>query len=258
MTHAKWTDEQLSAFLDGELSPAETDALAQDMESDPQLAARAESLGAANTAFIASAAQIDAMPISAALKAAMETPTAASTPTGKVLAFRPRSVRAFLVEHRAIAASLLCAVAVGSIASTLAPKPSADPFAPGPDGVILASAPLYQVLESGRTGEAKSLDGGRTATPQLTFASADGDFCRQVSLSSQASDAAAIFCRGDDGWRPQVVAFGLPKSSPDYQTASAGRSPALEAFLDARMSGAPMDAAAEDQLLKSGWKKVSQ
>lgn len=255
MTRTVWTDEQLSAFLDGELAPAEMDALARDMETDAQLAARAETLGAANTAFIASAAHIDAIPLSAKLKAAMETPPTESAPSAKVIAFRPRTVTAFLMEHRAIAASLLCAVAVGGIASVMAPRAPTDPFAPGPDGVILASAPLYQVLESGRTGEAKPLDGGRTATPQLTFASADGGFCRQVSLSSQATDAAAIFCRGDDGWRPQVVAFGLPKSSPDYQTASAGRSLALEAFLDARMSGAPMNADEEAKLLANGWAK---
>jgi anti-sigma factor RsiW len=56
MTHASWTDEQLSAFVDGELSAAETDTLARDLESDPQLAARAERLGAAHVAFIVSSA----------------------------------------------------------------------------------------------------------------------------------------------------------------------------------------------------------
>lgn len=253
MTDALWTDEQLSAFLDGELSPADTDALARDIEADPQLAARAERLGAANTAFIASAAQIDTVPVTAALKAAMETP-----PTAKVLALRRRSVRAFLVEHRAIAASLLCAVAVGGVASTMAPQPASDPFAPGPGGVILASAPLYQVLETGRTGEANPLSDGVTATPQLTFASANGQFCRQVNVVTGDQSSAAIACREDAGWRTQVIAFGLPKSSPDYQTASANRSPALEAFLDARMSGAPMNADEEDKLLKSGWAKVSK
>lgn len=250
MTRTVWTDEQISAFLDGELAPAEMDALARDMETDAQLATRAETLGAANMAFITSASQIDTVPVSQKLKAAMETP-----PTAQVIAFRPRSVTAFLVEHRAIAASLLCAVAVWGATASLAPKPEADPFAPGPDGVIVASSPLYQVLEAAHTGEAKTISNGRTATPQLTFASADGNFCRQVSLSSQSSNAAAIFCRDGEGWRPQVVAFGLPKSSPDYQTASAGRSPALEAFLDARMSGAPMTADEEAKLLNRGWAK---
>lgn len=250
MTRTAWTDEQISAFLDGELAPADMDALARDMETDEQLAARAETLGAANTAFIANASRIDAVPVNTKLKAAMETP-----PTAEVIAFRPRSVTAFLMEHRAIAASLLCGVAVWSAASVMRPQQASDPFAPGPDGVIVASSPLYPVLETAPTGESMAIAGGRTAAPQLTFASADGNFCRQVSLRSQDSDAAAIFCRDGEGWRPQVVAFGLPKSSPDYQTASAGRSPALEAFLDARMSGAPMTAEEEAKLLTRRWVK---
>ncbi len=253
MTHARWTDEQLSAFLDGELSPADTEALARDMESDPQLATRTEQLGAANSVFVASAAQIDAVPVSAKLKAAMETP-----PSAKVIAFRQRSVRAFLVEHRAIAASLLCAATVWGAVSSVAPQRVSDPFASGPDGVILASAPLYQILETGRTGEARPVSGGVTATPQFTFASADGQFCRQVALNSSVSSSAAILCRDTGGWRPQVIAFGLPKFSPDYQTASADRSPALEAFLDARMSGAPMTAEEEGRLFESNWGRAGR
>ena len=258
MTHAHWTDEQLSAFLDGELSPVDTDALARDMDADPQLAARAERLSVANTAFVESAAMIDAVPVSAKLKAAMETAPAASKSADNVIAFRPRSVRAFLVEHRAIAASLLCAVTVWGAASSMAPQTASDPFAPGPGGVIVASAPLYQILETAHTGEARPVSGGVTATPQLTFASADGQFCRQVALSSSGSSSAAILCRDEDGWRPQVVAFGLPKGAVDYQTASADRSPALEAFLDARMSGAPMTADEEARLLTSSWKLAGQ
>ena len=179
-------------------------------------------------------------------------------PAANVIAFRPRSVRAFLVEHRAIAASLLCAVAVGGVALSTAPKPAPDPFAPDPEGVIRASAPLYQILETGRTRVAGSISGGTTATPQPTFASADGQFCRQVSPNSSFSSSAAILYRGEDGWRPQVVAFGLPNTSPIYQTATADRSPAPEAFLDARMSGAPMNADEEDKLLKSGWVKATK
>lgn len=251
MTNPAWSDEHLSAFLDGELGVAETEALARAIEADPQLAARAEALGAANAAFKASVARIDGAPVNARLKAAME-----AQPTADVLAFRPRRVMAFLVEHRAIAASLICAVAVWGAAASLAPSPSSDPFAPGPGGVILANSPLHQLLETGRTGEARLIATGATATPQLTFASADGQYCRQVSLSSSSAESAAILCRDDGGWRPQVVAFGLSKGSPDYQTASAHRSPALEAYLDAHISGAPLNSEEEARLLQSAWKQT--
>lgn len=82
MTERMWTDEQLSAFLDGELAPAEMDALALALalETDAGLATRMERLGSANTAYLGAIGAIDATPIKANLKAAMETP-----PTAKVL-----------------------------------------------------------------------------------------------------------------------------------------------------------------------------
>ncbi len=253
MTHATWTDEQLSAFLDGELSPVETDALARDLEADPDLAARAERLGAANTAFVTSAAQIDDVPVSAALKAAMETP-----PEAKVIQFRPRSVRAFLVEHRAIAASLLCMAAVWGLMSTMTTGAPSDPFAPGPDGVIVASSPLYRALETARAGEIVAVGMDATATPRLTFASDDGAFCRQLDVIRGDKASAAIACREDEGWRTQVVAYGLARTLGDFQTASAARSPALEAFLDQRMTGAPMNAEEEAKLLHDKWKPTGR
>lgn len=247
MTDRNWTDEQLSAFLDGELSAPDIDALSQDIGRNSQLAARMERMGSANAAYVEAIGRIDHAPMSEALKTAIETP-----PTAKVIAFRPRGFTAFLSEHRAIAASLLCAVAVWGAMSTLSRGSSSDPFAPGADGVIVANSPLYQVLESAPTGQASTI-GGATAVPRLTFAADDGAFCRQFDIATKDGASAAIACREESGWRTQVVAYGLPKPTGEFQTASAARSPALESFLDGRMSGAPMNAEEEASLLQSGW-----
>lgn len=249
MTRQDWTDEQLSAFMDGELSPAETDALAKDLESNPQLAARIERLGAANTAFVAAAAQIDNKPVSPALKALMDKP-----PTADVVQFRPRSIRTFLIEHRAIAASLLCAVAVWGVTSTGSRNAEPDPFSTDADGLIVASSQLGRMLETASTGEVITVADKSTATPRLTFASADGAYCRQFDVARADSASSAIACRDEGTWRIQIAAYGLPKPTGDFQTASASRSPALEAFLDQRMSGEPMNADAEAKLLQNGWK----
>lgn len=249
MTERMWTDEQLSAFLDGELPPAEMDALALAVETDAGLAARMERLGSANTAYLGAIGAIDAAPIKASLKAAMETP-----PTAKVIAFKPRSIGTFLMEHRAIAASLLCAAGVFGLMSTMTGPGAVDPLAPGADGMIMASSPVYRMLESGKTGEVVTISASSSATPRLTFASDDGGFCRQFDVVTGESASAAIACRDGDGWKTQVVAYGLTKPSGDFQTASAGRSPALEAFLDQRMNGAPMNAEEEAKLLTGGWK----
>lgn len=250
MTERMWTDEQLSAFLDGELAPADMDALALALEADAGLAARMERLGTANTAYLGAIGAIDAAPIKASLKSVMEAP-----PTAKVIAFKPRSISAFVIEHRAIAASLLCAAGVFGLMSTMTGSSAVDPLAPGADGQIMASSPIYRMLETGKTGDVVTISADASATPRLTFASDDGGFCRQFDLVSGESASAAIACRESDVWKTQVVAYGLPKPSGDFQTASAGRSPALEAFLDQRMSGAPMNAEDEAKLLAGGWRK---
>lgn len=247
MTGRNWTDEQLSAFLDGELSAPEMDALSQDIQRDPQLAVRMERMGAANTAYVDAVSHIDDAPMTAALKAAIDTP-----PTAKVIALRPRGLTAFVVEHRAIAASLLCAVAVwGAMATTPSGSPS-SPFAPGPDGLIMANSPLHQLLETAPTGQASTV-GSDTAAPRLTFAADDGSYCRQFDVLTDEGVSAAIACREDTGWRTQLVAYGLLRPTGDFQTASAARSPILETFLDTRMLGSPMNAEEEGRLLGSGW-----
>ena len=118
----------------------------------------------------------------------------------------------------------------------------------------MASSPIYRMLESGKTGEVVTISASASATPRLTFASDDGGFCRQFDLLNGESASAAIACREGDGWKTQVVAYGLPKPSGDFQTAAAGKSEALEAFLDQRMSGAPMNAEDEAKLVAGGWK----
>ena len=252
MTGRNWTDEQLSAFLDGELPSQDMDALSRDIESDALLAARMERIGAANAAYVDAVGRIDRAPMSEALKAAIE--TAADT---KVIAFRPRRLTAFLVEHRAMAASLLCAVAVWGVMSTTSNGSPSNPFAPGTDGVIMANSPLHAMLEGALTGEASTI-GDATAAPRLTFATDDGSFCRQFDVVTDECVSAGIACREESLWRTQVVAYGLAKPTGEFQTASAARAPALESFLDARMSGAPVNAEEEGRLLRSGWKPVSR
>jgi hypothetical protein len=245
-----WTDEQISAFLDGELPAADMDALGKDVEGDADLARRVERLGAANTAFVQAVSAIDSKPMPADVEKLL-----AEAPTAKVLAFRPRSVSGWLMEHRALAASLLCAAIVGGVASGL--RTETDPFAPKADGVILASSPLHHALEAAPTGEAVLVSAGVSATPRLTFASDTGAFCRQFDVASQKGVTTAIACREGGAWRTQVAVFGKAGSGPDYQTASGAKSPALEAFIDNHISGTALNTDEEKSAIAKGWVKGS-
>ena len=147
MTTPFWTDQQLSAFLDGELPASDADVLARQIEGDAGLAARIERLGAANTAFVQAISRIDDAPMTPGLKAAMATP-----PTASVIAFRPRGLIAFISEHRAIAASLVAAAAVWGVMSSASTRAPMDPFATDQDGLVMANSQLHDMLESAPNG----------------------------------------------------------------------------------------------------------
>jgi len=250
MTHASWTDEQISAFLDGELSQVETEALALAVERDPALAARVERFGAANRAYVSTVAAIDQHPMSDGVKKILSTP-----PTAQVIPFRTK-VGAFLTEHRAIAASLLCAAAVWSVSSNLGGQ-SGSALQAAPDGLIMASSPLHRALETGVTSAPVQVAANVMATPRLTFASAEGGFCRQFDVSSPAGLTSAIACREDGRWRTQAAVFGKTGGG-DYQTAAGDKSPVLEAFIDQHISGAPLNTAEEAKVLSEHWKRTDR
>jgi len=126
--------------------------------------------------------------------------------------------------------------------------------ASGPDGYIAASSPLYNALEKGRTSEAVFVADTTSVTPRLTFASASGGFCRQYDVASRDGVTTAIACRENGKWRTEIAVFGKPSPGSDFQTASSDKSPALEAFIDQHISGAPLTAAEETAAIGKGWK----
>lgn len=245
-----WSDDKLSAYIDGELPAAEMAALERDLASDAGLAERLQRLSSANAAFVASISAIDATPVPASTR---ELLSAAGEQAGaRVIAFRPRAIGAFVMQHRAIAASLVCAaIAYGAVATAPGGLQSGAPAA---TSVIAANTPLHRALERTPSGETVRIGGGVAVKPQLTFATADDAFCRQYQMTSGSGAMEAIACRNDEGWRVRVASF--ERSNPaagDYQPAGSGRSPALEAFIDANIAGAPLAAADEAALLGREW-----
>jgi negative regulator of sigma E activity len=243
-----WSDEQLSAFLDGELAAGETEALARDIEADEELAARLERLSGANRAYVAAIGSIDEHPPSAGLKAVMAAP-----PTAKIIPFRPKAISAFVMEHRAIAAALVVAAAVWSVFSTT--RPSSEVMTDS-QGYVAAASPLHRVLEETPSSVLVKLPGGLKATPRLTFATASGDFCRQYRLESATSGSEAIACRDDGRWRVEVAVFGAPGANPgDYQTAAGSASQTLDAFIDRAIDGEPLNAEQETAAIERAWRQ---
>lgn len=246
-----WSDDKLSAYLDGELQPEEMERLARDIQEDKALAARLDRLASANQTFLAAASDIDAIPLPKGVTTLLA--DAEKTEGARVIPYRPRRIAAFLVEHRAIAASLVCAVAAYGVGfATFAGRASEIPAS---SGLIASSSPLHRALEQGAGGATVRLAGGVEIKPQLTFLTADDAFCRQYELTTAGGAVEGIACREDGAWRVQVASFASGQiDKGDYRTAASGRSAALEAFIDANISGSPLDAGEERELLARGWR----
>lgn len=243
-----WSDESLSAYLDGELPPKEMEQLARDLEKDEALAARLERLATANRTFLAAASGIDAVPLAVRTQALL---AGEKKESARVVPFTVRRISTFVMEHRAIAAGLVCAAAVYGLGVATTPGPEV----PASSGIIAANSPLDRALEGTASGETVQIAGGGEIRPQLTFLTADDAYCRQYALVSGAGSVEGIACRGDDGWRLQVASFAPRRTGPDdYQTAASGRSAALEAFIDANIAGLPLNAGEEGAALARGWR----
>ncbi|MDP3740497.1 MAG: hypothetical protein Q8R02_24135 [Hyphomonadaceae bacterium] len=244
-----WTDEQISAAIDGELSPSDAEAFARDVDVDPALAARLERLGSATRAYIAAVSEIDRQPMPEGVQRVL-----ASPPVAKVIPFRASRIGVFVMEHRAIAAAVVCAIAVWGVSSMGRGGGQGGGFAPQPDGIILASSSLHRALETGASGERVPIAQDVSVTPRLTFLSSDAGYCRQFDVMASTAAASAIACRTGGRWRTQVVEFGRQLRGGDYQTASGAKSAILEAFIDLHIAGTPLGAVDEERLVAKGWR----
>ena len=248
----EWTDEQLSAYLDGELAKTQAHDLSLDLSANPALATRLSRLKAANRTFQSSAAIMDQIPMPPGLSNLLERglPRASN-----VISFRQRTM-AFANEHRAIAASLFCVAAIGGVLASRAPSsaPVSDEALANAQ-LVAEGSPLARVLESGHSSDPVVLVDGRTATPKLTFARTDGSFCRQYRIAGPHDATDAIACRHQQGWRNEIVVFGAQLTpAGSYQTAGGPALGLLDAFVDRTILGAPLNAAEEAQAIARSWR----
>lgn len=130
-------------------------------------------------------------------------------------------------------------------------------------GTIANASALHAALESTPSLEAIEEVSGDGLTrnriePQLTFVGADGRYCREYRVIGQTaaatSDLTGVACRSPQGtWTQQIAVVKDVQSSASYRPAGKADT-AIEDFMSGFMKNAPLDDAAERQLLKSDWR----
>lgn len=240
----KITDEQLSAFLDGELSPAEMETIRNQIAGDPAVADRLAALALADHAVREHASH----------------ETAKSTPTAilKLLeesdnVVRPslwQRTRAKLNEQVAMAAGV--ALVIGFGFGQLLPALTNDTDAAGYEPSVV------RVLEQQPSGQEYALADDLSVLPRLTFMSRDGNYCRQFQIRQGAAQSEQIACRtGSAEWQ-QIAMVKNPdiRGPGNYQTASGGS--LLDSTLDSMMASAGLNRNAEQDLISAGWQRSNK
>lgn len=244
---AAWSEEQVHAFVDGELDAAESARLAALMHEDPALAdcvARQRALRAELAAAFAPVLE-EAVP--ARLLQAMDANRSAATPIGAARR-RPRGiVAARPLWWGAAAASVLIAAIIG----WSLPRSAGGMLVSGEEG-LLAGGALAEALSERVSADSSPADEVLIA---LSFKASDGRYCRTFSLDSGLDGLA---CRGERGW--QVEAIGRQpansaRPAEDYRQASSAFSPAVLAAISGSQQGESLSPEEEREARDRRWRQ---
>ena len=90
----------------------------------------------------------------------------------------------------------------------------------------------------------------------LTFPAADGRWCREFLVASDAKHWRGVACRDDNTWVTQVMGSEVfLEQETQYRTASADDDQAVARFIDETASDVALGPDEEAALLNSGWER---
>lgn len=236
----KYTDEQLSAFLDGELSESEMSAIEKALTDDPSLASRLESLATVDAQLQNTFAPVLDAPLPASVMAMLDAPSDA--PVSNVTNFSDyKDKRKNWPLFTAIAASLVAGFFSAQILNITDNTPI-HTIAAGP---VSPNSALYNVLSSLPSGQSQD-----DVTILLSFKSTNGNYCREFTTSQ----SRGLACENQKDWVVISQSYTpTNNTNNDYATASAESSIAFDTLIDSLMNGDILEIEQEKKLIQSGW-----
>ncbi len=250
MTSGTIRDQQLSAYLDGELPPDETAAIEKALVRSPALEARLARFREADRLAADALHGIDDRPLPPAVATLL-----APRPETPVL--RPQFWRPF-VRPLALAASIALVVGfgIGFLASAqFAPRLPAEAVAAASLGEITRDQPLFPVLETTPSGTPRVLAGlDLEATPTLSFRARDGRYCRELVVAGRDRARRGLFCRTRAGaWQALAMVAAPGPDENAYAPAADTGTALLDRAISDLIAGAPLDGTTERRLIEEGW-----
>ncbi|MGV3511555.1 MAG: anti-sigma factor family protein [Novosphingobium sp.] len=224
------TPEQLAAFADGQLDPAEAAAVSAAIAQDPALASNVAAHQALRAKLQQRFAPVADEPVPDRLAALIQAADSTVIDFAAAKARRKAAMRWTWIAGPAIAASL-------ALFLTLR----------GPADASYAPDEIAAVLDGQLTSEQPANAPVRVL---LSFRDGNGGFCRAYA----ARDRSAIACRDKQGWKLQASDRGQTGTvTTQYRQAASPAS--ILAQAQAMASGPALDGQAERDARANGWQR---
>jgi len=240
-----WTDEQLTAWLDGEAPPEESARIAAALAADPGLEARLAAQRRLKQRLDAHFGPVAQEPVPERFRALLESGNEDADVVDLAAARSARSQRAArnwgLPQLSAIAASLAIGLLAGQAFLAAPAGPAQDS---GGALMLAADGPIAGALDT-QLASAQATDA--PVRIGLSFRDSSGAYCRTFD----AAEIAGLACKRGGAWR-MAIAVAAEGAATPYRQAGAA-SPLVLEHAEAMMTGDPLDAAAERRASEAGW-----
>jgi sugar/nucleoside kinase (ribokinase family) len=241
------TEEEIMAYVDGEMDEAARGRVTLAALADPELAERIAAQRALRERLQAHFAPLAAAPVPDAWVEQIRQ----GAPSAQVIDLA--AARAQRAARNDRPPARYRAWIGGAVAAVLAIAVFAGPWRPATDqqpivargGVLVATGALGQALDT----QLAATQGEAPIRMLGTFHRAGGGLCR-VFAGPQASGVA---CRAGDQWQLQHVLPGSAAPTTAYRQAGSGDAE-LMGLAQAMAEGAPLDAAQEQAAKAKGWR----
>jgi hypothetical protein len=248
-------DEQLAAYLDGELAGSERARIEQAIESDTRLARRVAQFRARRARLHGG---LETLRQETTSRRALQTVrSVAATGSAQVIDLaRVRAERKKRTEHTrlrlsrrvAVAGSLAVGLLLGLLVEHLLPDASLTQYR---DGALFAHGALADALEE-QLGSTPLL--GRSVRVGLSYRGKEGHYCRTFVVR-EVHALSGLACREQQHWRVWTLEGAEGRSSNvRLARGTATLPPEVAQAVGERTSGKPLDAQDELSAQRSGWR----
>ena len=256
-----FTDEQLSAFLDGELDKAEMDYIRAALSSDEDQSEQLEELAFINSLIISKYEEIDSRPLPSSVVDLLANNS--NRPVRLIVSLK--SLLAKFKVKPLIPFIALTIATIATIATIMIILPTTQPDktqARAQTGQQLASGSvphskeLHSLLSNSPSSLARQFGAGseRQFNAILSFKNHSDQFCREFTIREAGTMTRSVACLSDGGWT--ILAASNNQARPinqQYQTASTLPNADFESYIDSIIASAPMSQAEELERINSHW-----